>query len=215
MFSFDPEKLTHAKPLEKKSRKDRKIVVFRRGAGIISDAFNRKKKKKGDQSPEDKSQEASQSQQQGQASNPTRPASLVVTPPTVGVAPPDTPRHPSRPPGEGQPPGEGDGRSRASGGNVGGVGRPSCEPCTAASARCCQCQCHTRNNEGQAVAPAGASGAPGRPACDDQKPLLRLVNNAPHKQPSLDDSGVVGDDGADNISLPQPHQPQVGLFFTF
>ena len=39
-FSFDPETLTHAKPLDK-NRKNRRIVVMRRGAGIISDRFNK------------------------------------------------------------------------------------------------------------------------------------------------------------------------------
>merc|ERR1711874_317712 len=43
-FSFDPDRLTHAKPLEKKNKNTR-IVVMRRGAAIVSDTFNKKKKK--------------------------------------------------------------------------------------------------------------------------------------------------------------------------
>ena len=40
-FSFDPEQLTHATPLDKKRPKNRRVVVMAKGAGIISDTFNK------------------------------------------------------------------------------------------------------------------------------------------------------------------------------
>ncbi|XP_069172735.1 sodium channel protein 60E [Procambarus clarkii] len=212
-FSFDPEKLTHARPLEKKKPKNRRVIVMRRGAGILSDKFSKRIRKKEEKKKEAKGRGSTSSEDavREPAAPPTtprlggsllgvsegqqalsRPASLVITPPiSASQAPAPSPRPSS--PGHCQ-------GSEAAAGGVGGGGSSSCDPCSgaAASTRCCTCHCHTRQ--------PGPAPAPGlvalRGGCDDTKPHLRLANNAAHRQPSLDDSGVVGDhDGADTISV--------------
>ncbi|XP_076054052.1 sodium channel protein 1 brain-like isoform X2 [Oratosquilla oratoria] len=275
-FSFDPEKLTHAKPLEKKKPKNRRIIVMRRGAGILSDTFSKRKNKKKDKNgsasasatPEHESPKGpiapmkikegqlltiDPPPRRGSQQVSSRPASLIITrdtPPTVGSpAPAPPPTGCNAPPRSPLP--EARVRIIAGEGPVGGpgervdndsgaprtAGSSTCEPCTSASrARCCQCQCHTgvaragheshgvvavrggdaaagEGGEGLLVPGTESSahgGAPPRPMpCDDpSRPHLRLANNAPHRQPSLDDSGVVGDhDGGDNISL--HHMPNL------
>ncbi|CAL4063472.1 unnamed protein product, partial [Meganyctiphanes norvegica] len=190
-FSFDPERLTHAKPLEKKN-KNRRIVVMRRGAAIISDTFNKKKKK--DEIVENNVAGSVTNGNQKAPESSSRAASLIVTPPPT--------THP-------------EGHCNVNGKQVEeiqnlhndkkGIGS-NCEPC-AASTRCCTCQCHTTQPD---------LGLPTqdvmtlRGGCEDQRGHLRLANNTSHRQPSLDDSGVVGDhDGGDNISIQQiPNLPQ-------
>lgn len=218
-FSFDPEKLTHARPLEKKKPKNRRVIVMRRGAGILSDKFSKKKKKKDGEETDDKRKGSASSEDTSrQPSAPpatprltssqatmsagqhsmSRPASLVVTPP------------PSASPGPPQSPGD-----RCQGSQGASLPRTgassSCDPCNASSATsCCTCHCHTRQQQ-VAAAPPGLVALRG--GCDDPRPHLRLANNPAHRQPSLDDSGVVGDhDGGDTMSIHHlPHAPQVGL----
>ncbi|XP_042222807.1 sodium channel protein 60E-like [Homarus americanus] len=107
-FSFDPEKLTHARPLEKKKPKNRRVIVMR-GAGILTDKFSKRKKKK-----EEKEGKAGEPlvrrHHQGTcgAPNPprlggsqlggseglqslSRPASLVITPPPCPLPRPTRP----------------------------------------------------------------------------------------------------------------------------
>lgn len=233
-FSFDPEKLTHAKPLEKKKPKNRRVIVMRRGAGILTDAFANKKKKKrekegkgrGSSSPEDTPKQPDApptTPRLGgshlgvlEGSQPlSRPASLVITPPpsATPAAPSPHPaspqpcqgdghRGPPAPEGDGAPPGGGEGAPRTGASS-------SCDPCTAASTRCCTCHCHTRQHAGGAAPQQGIVALRG--GCEEPRPHLRLGYNASHRQPSLDDSGVVGDhDGADNISIHHlPHIVQV------
>ncbi|XP_045110283.1 sodium channel protein 60E-like isoform X5 [Portunus trituberculatus] len=227
-FSFDPEKLTHARPLEKKKPKNRRVIVMRRGAGILSDKFSKKKKKKDEEEGEDKrkgsaSSEGTTSRQPSAPSNTprlgssqldmsaghhslSRPASLVTTPLPSSSPAPTQPLH--------TPP---SGRCQSSqGASVEGVpartgASSSCDPCNASStASCCTCHCHTRQQQ-VAVAPPGLVALRG--GCDDPRPHLRLANNPAHRQPSLDDSGVVGDhEGGDSISIHHlPHAPQVEL----
>ncbi|XP_050730127.1 sodium channel protein 60E-like isoform X4 [Eriocheir sinensis] len=215
-FSFDPEKLTHARPLEKKKPKNRRVIVMRRGAGILSDKFSKKKKKKDGEETDDKRKGSASSEDTSrQPSAPpatplltssqaamstgqhsmSRPASLVVTPP------------PSASPGPPQSPGD---RCQGSqGASLPPTGASSsCDPCNASSATsCCTCHCHTRQQQ-VAAAPPGLVALRG--GCDDPRPHLRLANNPAHRQPSLDDSGVVGDhDGGDTMSIHHlPHAPQ-------
>ncbi|MPC08953.1 Sodium channel protein 60E [Portunus trituberculatus] len=228
-FSFDPEKLTHARPLEKKKPKNRRVIVMRRGAGILSDKFSKKKKKKDEEEGEDKrkgsaSSEGTTSRQPSAPSNTprlgssqldmsaghhslSRPASLVTTPLPSSSPAPTQPLH--------TPP---SGRCQSSqGASVEGVpartgASSSCDPCNASStASCCTCHCHTRQQQ-VAVAPPGLVALRG--GCDDPRPHLRLANNPAHRQPSLDDSGVVGDhEGGDSISIHHlPHAPQDNIF---
>ncbi|KAK4323895.1 hypothetical protein Pmani_005447 [Petrolisthes manimaculis] len=220
-FSFDPEKLTHARPLEKKKPKNRRVIVMRRGAGILTDKFSRKKKKKEEEEERRRSTtsvEASAKQSSAAPATPrlgatagsnlSRPASLVVTPPpSTGSAPAATAAPRPSPPTQCQ--------GRVEGGAGRTAASSSCEPCPAASTtRCCTCHCHTK---AQGAPPPGPPGLVAlRGGCDDTPrtaPHLRLANNPAHRQPSLDDSGVVGDhDGADNISLHHlPHAPQEGV----
>ncbi|XP_069952199.1 sodium channel protein para-like isoform X2 [Cherax quadricarinatus] len=214
-FSFDPEKLTHARPLEKKKPKNRRVIVMRRGAGILTDKFSKRRKKKEEEKKEGKgrgSASSSSDTAREPSAPPTtprlggsqlgvaeghqllsRPASLVITPPpSASLA-----RAPS-PPGRCQGPQAAPGEAAAT--RTGGS-TSSCDPCTAAaSTRCCTCHCHTRQQQQQTAAMPGLVALRG--GCDDPRPHLRLANNAAHRQPSLDDSGVVGDhDGADNISI--------------
>ncbi|KAK8392889.1 hypothetical protein O3P69_013130 [Scylla paramamosain] len=224
-FSFDPEKLTHARPLEKKKPKNRRVIVMRRGAGILSDKFSKKKKKKDEEDGEEKrkgsaSSEGTISRQPSAPSNTprlgssqldisaghhslSRPASLVATPLPSSSPAPTQPFH-TTPPGRCQ---------SSQGASVEGVpartgASSSCDPCNASStASCCTCHCHTRQQQ-VAVAPPGLVALRG--GCDDPRPHLRLANNPAHRQPSLDDSGVVGDhEGGDSISIHHlPHAPQ-------
>lgn len=230
-FSFDPEKLTHARPLEKKKPKNRRVIVMRRGAGILSDKFSKKKKKKDEEDGEDKrkgsaSSEGTASRQPSAPSNTprlgssqldmsaghslSRPASLVATPLPSSSPAPTQPLH-TPPPGRCQ---------SSQGASVEGVpartgASSSCDPCNASStASCCTCHCHTRQQQ-VAVAPPGLVALRG--GCDDPRPHLRLANNPAHRQPSLDDSGVVGDhEGGDSISIHHlPHAPQVVVLKPF
>ncbi|XP_071550553.1 sodium channel protein 1 brain-like isoform X3 [Panulirus ornatus] len=223
-FSFDPEKLTHARPLEKKKPKNRRVIVMRRGAGILTDKFAMRKKKKdgkgrGSPTSEDTIREPSAPPttprlgsaqlgvSEGQQSL-SRPASLVITPPPSASPAPAQSPHPS-------PPGRCSGPQTAAPGEGGATrtgGTTSCDPCSAASARCCTCHCHTRQQQ-QQQQPAVPGLVALRGGCDDPRPHLRLANNAAHRQPSLDDSGVVGDhDGADTISMHHvPNIPQEGV----
>lgn len=227
-FSFDPEKLTHARPLEKKKPKNRRVIVMRRGAGILSDKFSKKKKKKGEENNEDKRKGSASSEDTSrQPSAPpatprltssqlamsaghhsmSRPASLVVTPPpSASPAPLQSPH--TSPGGRCQVP---QGGSLVEGNLPRTGASSSCDPCNASSATsCCTCHCHTRQQQ-VAVAPPGLVALRG--GCDDPRPHLRLANNPTHRQPSLDDSGVVGDhDGGDTMSIHHlPHAPQVGM----
>ncbi|ROT66504.1 putative sodium channel protein 60E [Penaeus vannamei] len=232
-FSFDPEKLTHAKPLEKKKPKNRRVIVMRRGAGILTDAFANKKKKKREKEGKGRGSPSSEDTPKQPDAPPTtprlggshlgcegsqplsRPASLVITPPpsATPAAPSPHPaspqpcqgdghRGPPAPEGDGVPPGGGEGAPRTGASS-------SCDPCTAASTRCCTCHCHTRQHAGGAAPQQGIVALRG--GCEEPRPHLRLGYNASHRQPSLDDSGVVGDhDGADNISIHHlPHIVQV------
>ncbi|XP_066950871.1 sodium channel protein 1 brain-like isoform X1 [Macrobrachium rosenbergii] len=242
-FSFDPEKLTHARPLERKQPKNRRVVVMRRGAGIISDAFNKKIRKK-QREKDTKGREGGSPSSEGTPRAPdappttprlggsqlgvsegnqslSRPASLVITPPPSATPARSTPNTspPSRCKVEGHPLPEGEGGSGGGGkapapGEAGG-GAPgktgpssSCDPCNAASARCCTCHCHTKHYSGSR-GPAPVQGVVAlRGGCDDPRSHLRLANNSSHRQPSLDDSGVVGDhDGGDTMSI--HHLPHI------
>lgn len=223
-FSFDPEKLTHARPLEKKKPKNRRVIVMRRGAGILSDKFSKKKKKKDEEDNEEKRQGSASSE--GSSRQPSappvtpglassqlgmsaghhslsRPASLVATPPSASPAPVQSPQ---------TSPGErcrGSQGASVEGGPTLTGASSSCDPCNASSTTsCCTCHCHTRQQQ-VAVAPPGLVALRG--GCDDPRPHLRLANNPAHRQPSLDDSGVVGDhEGGDSISIHHlPHAPQV------
>ncbi|XP_068207434.1 sodium channel protein 60E-like [Palaemon carinicauda] len=246
-FSFDPEKLTHARPLERKQPKNRRVVVMRRGAGIISDAFNKKIRKK-QRDKDTKGREGGSPSSEGTPRAPdappttprlggsqlgvsegnqslSRPASLVITPPPSTTPARSTPNTtpPSRCKVEGHPLPEGEGGSGGGGGGkgpaageAGGGGAPgktgpssSCEPCTAASARCCTCHCHTKHYSGsKGPAPVQGVVALRGGACEDPRSHLRLANNSSHRQPSLDDSGVVGDhDGGDTMSI--HHLPHI------
>lgn len=227
-FSFDPEKLTHARPLEKKKPKNRRVIVMRRGAGILSDKFSKKKKKKDEEGSEDKRKGSASSEDTSrQPSAPpatprlhssqltmsaghhsmSRPASMVVTPPASASPAPLQSPHTS-------PGGRCQGSQSANlvEGSLPRTGASSsCDPCNASSTTsCCTCHCHTRQQQ-VAVAPPGLVALRG--GCDDPRPHLRLANNPAHRQPSLDDSGVVGDhDGGDTMSIHHlPHAPQVRM----
>lgn len=205
-FSFDPEKLTHAKPLERKKSRNSRVIVMRRGAAILSDPFaKRKGAKRGSTSAPTAGEEAKSASSSckvpqqdvvlappsgaGSGAPVQRPASLIVSPPSVTAPTPSTPEDKGVAPKEGH-------------------SAAPCEPCAATPNRCCQCQCHERGQE--ALRPSTAP----KKACEESsKPYLRLANNPSHKQPSLDDSGVVGDhEGGDTISL-QPQMQQVRDFF--
>ena len=148
-FSFDPEKLTHAKPLERRKSRSGRVIVMRRGAAILSHPRSRKSS----QISEDKAK---------------KPQTLTIEPPSIAAPIPSTPDEPPK----------------------------TCDKENTTSK--CNCDCHANNTDQQV---------------DESRPYLRLADEPANKQPSLDDSGVVGDhDCGDSVSM---HQQQVIIKNTF